>query len=92
MSIDWERPTSCQCATSGMPPCGWCERDARECQRCGAILDRDDVLPSGYCEPCDLNRFIAEAVLGSQDVPDLDRDTMAMFGLDDNQENDDDNQ
>lgn len=82
MTDYWERPTSCQCAGLGrMAPCSWCTDYARECQRCGAILDKDDVLPSGYCEPCDLDRFIAEAVLGAQSAPTIDRETLTMFGI-----------
>lgn len=84
MPSKWERDTSCQCAGLGrMAPCSWCTEDSRICERCGAILDRDDILPSGYCEPCDLDRFIAEAVLAAQSAPEIDPETLALFGLDD---------
>lgn len=78
-----ERETSCYCSACRMPPCLWCENDARECERCGKLFDKNDVLPSGYCEPCDLDRFVEHAILGAQSAPAVSPETLAIFGLDD---------
>ncbi len=79
----FERPTSCQCSVCGIPPCSWCEEDARECPGCGKLFDRLDVKESGYCIPCERDRFVEHAILSAGVAPEISHEMLAMFGLDD---------
>lgn len=79
-----DRETSCTCFACGtMAPCSWCETDARVCEGCSRIFDRDDINEAGYCDPCEEDRIIAEALLGAQSAPGISPETLAIFGLED---------